>query len=132
MKILLMILLFIAFIGPSVDENKPFGLVFKDAVFNYLSSVDKTINYLSENYEVFKEIKDFPFRNNYEEVMKDRVFVKHTIESGQTLDNIIKMYNSNINDIENFRKVVLYENPEAVSSDYTLKSGLSILVPSEM
>lgn len=132
MKILLMILLFIAFIGPSVDENKSFGLVFKDAVFNYLSSVDKTINYLSENYEVFKEIKDFPFRNNYEEIMKNRVFVKHTIESGQTLDNIIKMYNSNINDMENFRKVVLYENPEAVSSDYTLKSGLSILVPSEM
>lgn len=132
MKILLIILLFIAFIGPAVDENKSLGLVIKDSIFNYLSSFDKTVDYLSENYEVFKNIKDFPFRNNYEKVMKDRIFVKHTIENGQTLDTIIRMYNSDINDMENFRKVVLYENPEAVSSDYTLKSGYSILVPSEM
>lgn len=132
MKLILTILLFIAFIGPSVDDNKSVSEVFKDALFNYVSSIDKTSTFLSENFEIFRELKEIPLKTKYEEVMKDRVFVKHTIESGQTLDMIIRMYNSDVDNMEKFRQIILNENKEAVSSDYSLKSGVSILVPSEM
>lgn len=132
MKLILLILLFIAFIGPAVDDDKTIGQVFKDALVNYVSSFDKTVMFLSDNSETFREIKDFPFRSSYEEIMQNRVFVRHTVTGGENLDSIIKLYNSEINDIEEFRKVVLYENPENVNNDYSLKSGSSILVPSDI
>jgi len=132
MKLILLILLVIAFIGPAVDKEKSIGEVFKDSLINYVSSVDRTVSFLSSHSETFNEIKEFPFRNSYEDVMKDRVFVKHTVTGGENLDSIIKLYNSQIDDIDEFRKVVLYENKENVSSDYSLIVGTTILIPSDI
>ena len=63
--------------------------------------------------------------------MKDRVFQSHLIQSGETLDSIIQLYNNNINDIEAFRKIVYKENQEIISSSYDVKAGEYILVPSD-
>ncbi|MDU7905094.1 MAG: hypothetical protein E7J33_06015 [Peptostreptococcaceae bacterium] len=63
--------------------------------------------------------------------MKNRTFVKHFVETGETLDDIIKIYNKDIDNIENFRKVVYKENSNVISDDYKLKSGEYILIPSE-
>ena len=62
--------------------------------------------------------------------MKDRVFQEHLIQSGETLDSIIQLYNTNIDDMEAFRKVVYKENQDIVSSSYDVKAGEYILVPS--
>ncbi|HSQ90217.1 hypothetical protein, partial [Romboutsia sp.] len=64
-------------------------------------------------------------------VMDDRHLVKHLVTSGETLDDIIKSYNSNIEDIENFRKVVYKENIGIVSKEYQVQSGEYITIPSE-
>ncbi|MFI3210284.1 MAG: hypothetical protein R3Y64_04455 [Peptostreptococcaceae bacterium] len=132
MKIILMILLFIAFIGPSVEDNKSITQVFKDSVVNYVSSVDNTVTYLSENSEVFRDITQSKIQNSYDNVMQNRVLVKHVINSGESLDSIIRFYNDEVKNIDEFRTVILNENPDSVSSDYSLKAGNSILVPSDI
>jgi type I restriction-modification system DNA methylase subunit len=63
--------------------------------------------------------------------MEDRVMEKHLVISGETLDDIIKTYNNNIDNIEDFRKVVYLENKDIVTKDYQVNTGEYILVPSE-
>lgn len=63
--------------------------------------------------------------------MKDRTLTKHLVVSGETLDSIINLYNNNIDNIEDFRKVVYKENKGTVSDDYELQAGQYIAIPSD-
>ena len=63
--------------------------------------------------------------------MKDRTFIKHLVASGETLDSLINLYNNEVGNIENFRKVVYKENNGIVSDNYELKSGQYIVIPSD-
>ena len=67
----------------------------------------------------------------YNKIMNTRVMEKHLVLAGQTLDDIIKTYNTDIDNIEDFRKVIYIENKDVVTKDYQVNYGEYILVPSE-
>ena len=132
MKYFLLCLIILSFIGPSVDDDKTTGNVLKDSVYNYITSLDNTFNYLVENVSFLSNISENSYKTSYNSIMKDRVFQEHLIQPGETLDSIILLYNKNIDDIESFRKVVYKENQDIVSSSYDVKAGQYILVPSDL
>lgn len=131
MKYILIFLIILSFIGPAVDDDKNFGSIFKDAFYNYVTCLDDTFNYLSDNVAFFEKLESIPYEKAYKSVMNDRHLTKHLVSSGETLDDIIKQYNTNIDDIENFRKVVYKENEGAISKSYDVQSGQYIVVPSD-
>lgn len=131
MKYFLLFLIILSFIGPVVDDNKSTDNIIKDSIYNYVTCLDSTFNYLVNNVSLFSNISESLYKKSYDTVMKDRVFQEHLILPGETLDSIIKLYNTNIDDIENFRKVVYKENSDVISNSYDVKAGEYILVPSE-
>ncbi|MEF9992362.1 MAG: hypothetical protein RRZ84_07410 [Romboutsia sp.] len=131
MKYLLIFLLALSFIGPSVEKGKTLPNVFKDGVYNYITSLDNSMNYLVENVPFFSKLALIPYENTYKRIMDDRHFTKHLVSYGESLDDIIKTYNSNIKDIHDFRKIIYKENPKVVSRDYQVQSGEYITIPSE-
>ena len=131
MKYFLLFLIILSFIGTSVSDDKTTGNVLKDSVYNYITSLDNTFNYLVENVSFFSNISENLYKTSYNSIMKDRIFQEHLVQPGETLDSIILLYNSNIDDMEVFRKVVYKENQDIISSSYDVKSGEYILVPSE-
>lgn len=131
MKYFLLFLIILSFIGPAVDDSKSIGDIVNNSIYNYITSVDNTVSYLVDNVSLFSNISEKLYKASYNSVMKDRVFQSHLIQSGETLDSIIQLYNNNINDIEAFRKIVYKENQEIISSSYDVKAGEYILVPSD-
>lgn len=131
MKYFLLFLIILSFIGPAVDDSKSIGDIVNDSIYNYITSVDNTVSYLVDNVSLFSNISEKSYKASYNSIMKDRVFQSHLIQSGETLDSIIQLYNNNINDIEAFRKIVYKENQEIISSSYDVKAGEYILVPSD-
>lgn len=131
MKYFLLFLIILSFIGPAVDDSKSIGDIVNNSIYNYITSVDNTVSYLVNNVSLFSNISEKLYKASYNSVMKDRVFQSHLIQSGETLDSIIQLYNNNINDIEAFRKIVYKENQEIISSSYDVKAGEYILVPSD-
>lgn len=131
MKYILIFLIVLSFIGPTADSDKSFVSVFKDGFYNYITCLDNTFNYLADNVDAFSKLTEIPYEKAYKDVMNDRHFTKHLVSSGETLDDIIKKYNTNIDDIENFRKVVYKENEGLVSKSYDVQSGEYIVVPSD-
>lgn len=131
MKYVISFLLILLFIAPVVEDGKSIPSVLKDGVYNYITSLDSSVNYLVSNIPALSKLIERPYSIAYDKVMKDRIFTKHLVLSGETLDDIIKEYNSHIDNIEDFRKVVYKENPEIVSSSYTIKSGDYIVVPTD-
>ncbi|KGJ48655.1 hypothetical protein KD33_13015 [Clostridium sp. NCR] len=131
MKYVLLIIVILLFIGPVVDDCTSLSQVFKEAIYNYITCLDTSVNYLSENVPAFNDLTELSYTKAYKKVMDGRHFVKHLVNSGETIDDIIKSYNTNIEDIDDFRKVVYKENIDIISSDYNIKSGEYILVPSE-
>jgi hypothetical protein len=77
------------------------------------------------------KIPDYFQSHIYNSIMKDRVFQEHLVQSGETLDSIIQLYNNNIEDIDAFRKVVYKENKDVISNSYDIKAGEYIIVPSD-
>ena len=130
MKYFLLFLIILSFIGTSVSDDKTTGNVLKDSVYNYITSLDNTFNYLVENVSFFSNISENSYKTSYNSIMKDRILQEHLVQPGETLDSIIQLYNTNIDDIEAFRKVVYKENQDIVSSSYDVKAGEYILVPS--
>ena len=63
--------------------------------------------------------------------MANRTFVKHFVLAGETIDNIIKKYNNDVDDLESFRKVIYKENIGLVSDTYEVKSGEYLTVPTD-
>ncbi|WP_304969389.1 hypothetical protein [Romboutsia ilealis] len=131
MKYFLLFLIILSFIGPAVDDSKSIGDILNNSIYNYITSVDNTVSYLVNNVSLFSNISEKSYKASYNSIMKDRVFQSHLIQSGETLDSIIQLYNNNINDIEAFRKIVYKENQEIISSSYDVKAGEYILVPSD-
>ncbi|WP_373600931.1 hypothetical protein [Paraclostridium bifermentans] len=131
MKYILIFIVILLFISPNVDKCNSIGEALKSGIYNYITCVDNTVNYLVENTSFFNKLSEIPYTNAYKNIMSDRHFVKHFIEYGETLDDIIKFYNKDINNLDDFRKVVYKENSDIVSKDYDLKAGNYILVPSE-
>lgn len=131
MKYLLIFILTLFFISPNISDCTSFSQVIKSGIYNYITCLDKSFDYLNENVPAFNQITKIPYIKTYEEIMSNRYFVKHFVKQGQTLDDIIKTYNKDIENIEKFRKVVHKKNPNVISRDYNLKSGEYILVPSE-
>lgn len=131
MKYILIFLIVLSFIGPTADSDKSLGSVFKDGFYNYITCLDNTMNYLVDNVPTFANLSEIPYKKAYKSVMNNRHLTKHLVSSGETLDDIIKIYNTDINDIENFRKVVYKENEGVVSKSYDVQSGEYIVVPSD-
>lgn len=131
MKYILFFLIILSFIGPVADKEKSFDSVIKDSIYNYITCLDNSINYLSNNFTFVDKILNIQYELAYNNIMEDRVMEKHLVISGETLDDIIKTYNNNIDNIEDFRKVVYLENKDIVTKDYQVNTGEYILVPSE-
>lgn len=131
MKYILFFLIILSFIGPVADKEKSFDSVIKDSIYNYITCLDNSINYLSNNFTFVDKILNIEYELAYNNIMEDRVMEKHLVISGETLDDIIKTYNNNIDNIEDFRKVVYLENKDTVTKDYQVNTGEYILVPSE-
>ena len=131
MKYILFFLIILSFIGPVANKEKSFGSVIKDSIYNYITCLDNSINYLSNNFTFVDKILNIQYELAYNNIMEDRVMEKHLVISGETLDDIIKTYNNNIDNIEDFRKVVYLENKDTVTKDYQVNTGEYILVPSE-
>ena len=131
MKYILLFLIILSFIGPVADKEKSFDSVIKDSIYNYITCLDNSINYLSNNFTFVDKILNIQYELAYNNIMEDRVMEKHLVISGETLDDIIKTYNNNIDNIEDFRKVVYLENKDTVTKDYQVNTGEYILVPSE-
>lgn len=131
MKYILFFLIILSFIGPVADKEKSFDSVIKDSIYNYITCLDNSINYLSNNFTFVDKILNIQYELAYNNIMEDRVMEKHLVISGETLDDIIKTYNNNIDNIEDFRKVVYLENKDTVTKEYQANTGEYILVPSE-
>ncbi|CEI72320.1 MULTISPECIES: hypothetical protein [Romboutsia] len=130
MKYLFIFLFIITFISPSVDKGYSSNII-RSSVYNYITSLDRAKDYFVENVSFFSKLSKLSYKKAYDNVMKDRILVKHLVLSGETLDDIIKIYNSDIENIEYFRLVALNENPDTISKDYQISYGDYILVPSE-
>lgn len=130
MKYLFIFLFIITFISPSVDKEYSSNII-RSSIYNYIASLDRAKDYLVENVSFFSKLSKVAYKKAYDKVMKDRILVKHLVLSGETLDDIIKIYNSDIENIEYFRLVALNENPDTISKDYQISYGDYILVPSE-
>jgi adenylosuccinate synthase len=125
------ILLALLIISTAVDEDLSTTSLIRQCAYNYITCLSNSINYLGENLSVFSQIKNKPYEKTYTKVMKNRSLIKHYVNSGESIDQIIKTYNSDINkDIDAFREVVYKENQGIVSSDYNVQAGEYILVPS--
>ena len=110
MKYILLFLIILSFIGPASDKDKSTSDVIKDSIYNYVTCLDNSFNYLVNNVSLFSNISEKLYKTSY--------------------DSIIQLYNTNIDDMEAFRKVVYKENQDIVSSSYDVKAGEYILVPS--
>lgn len=131
MKYIMTILLALLIISTAVDEDLSTTSLIRQCAYNYITCLSNSINYLGENLSVFSQIKNKPYEKTYTKVMKNRSLIKHYVNSGESIDQIIKTYNSNIDkDIDDFREVVYKENQGIVSSDYNVQAGEYILVPS--
>ena len=131
MKYIKTILLALLIISTAVDEDLSTTSLIRQCAYNYITCLSNSINYLGENVSVFSQIKNKPYEKIYTKVMKNRSLIKHYVNSGESIDQIIKTYNSNIDkDIDDFREVVYKENQGIVSSDYNVQAGEYILVPS--
>jgi len=130
---LISFLLFLVFVAPNIKEDVDISQSFRDGFYDYLTSLDKAVDYANENIPFISKITNMSYNKTYKKVMEDRFLTKHLVSSGETLDYIIKKYNSSIsdNDLEDFRKVVYKENIDVVSEDYSIQSGKYILVPKE-
>ena len=130
---LISFLLFLVFVAPNIKEDVDISQSFRDGFYDYLTSLDKAVDYANENIPFISKITNMSYNKIYKKVMEDRFLTKHLVSSGETLDYIIKKYNSSIsdNDLEDFRKVVYKENIDVVSEDYSIQSGKYILVPKE-
>lgn len=131
MKYFLLFLIILSFIGPAANNNDTTNDVIKNTLYNYVTCLDSTFNYLVNNVSYFSSLSEKLYETSYESVMKDRVFQEHLIQPGETLDSIIKLYNNEIDNIETFRKVVYKENQDIISSSYDVTAGEYILVPSD-
>lgn len=131
MKYIMTILLALLIISTAVDEDLSTTSLIRQCAYNYITCLSNSINYLGENVSVFSQIKNKPYEKTYTKVMKNRSLIKHYVNSGESIDQIIKTYNSDIDkDIDAFREVVYKENQGIVSSDYNVQAGEYILVPS--
>lgn len=131
MKYIITILLALLIISTAVDEDLSTTSLIRQCAYNYITCLSNSINYLGENISVFSQIKNKPYEKTYTKVMKNRSLIKHYVNSGESIDQIIKTYNSDIDkDIDAFREVVYKENQGIVSSDYNVQAGEYILVPS--
>lgn len=132
MKYIVATLICLLLISSAVDEDLTTTSLIRQCLYNYITCLSNSFDYLDENVEVFSQIKNKPYERTYSIVMKDRSLIKHYVETGESLDQIIKMYNPDIDKkIDDFREVVYKENQSIVSSDYQIKSGEYILVPSK-
>ncbi len=132
MKYVFTILITFLLISTAVDEDLSTTSLIRQCIYNYITCLSTSFDYLGENVEVFAQIKNKPYERTYSNIMKDRNMVKHYVENGESLDQIIKEYNPDVdNNIDDFREVVYKENKDIVSSDYQIKSGEYILVPSK-
>lgn len=132
MKYVISILLSLILISTAVDEDLSTTSLLRQCLYNYITCLSDSIDYLNNNLEIFSKFKNKPYEKTYLKVMKDRIMIKHYVTNGENIDQIIKNYNLNIpGDINDFREVVYKENQGVVSSDYQIQAGEYILVPSE-
>lgn len=133
MKYFLLCILVLFFIAPNIDKSDTISEVFRDSFYDYITCIDRSTSYLTENIPLLKRLSNIPYEKMYTKIMSTRTLTKHLVSNGETIDDIIKKYNYNItnNDLKYFRKIIYKENIELVSDDYNIQAGESILVPTE-
>ncbi|MBC5995527.1 hypothetical protein EAI30_03750 [Romboutsia ilealis] len=133
MKYFLSFLLILFFISPNIEKDKSISEVFRDGFFNYITCLDKSFNYAKQNFPIISTLTELSYEKTYNKIMDTRSFTKHLVSSGETIDDIIKKYNFNINnsDLDDFREIIYKENSDVVSEDYNIQSGEYIFVPTE-
>ena len=133
MKYFLSFLLILFFISPNIEKDKSISEVFRDGFFNYITCLDKSFNYAKQNFPIISTLTELSYEKSYNKIMDTRSFTKHLVSSGETIDDIIKKYNFNINnsDLDDFREIIYKENSDVVSEDYNIQSGEYIFVPTE-
>ena len=133
MKYFLSFLLILFFISPNIEKDKSISEVFRDVFFNYITCLDKSFNYAKQNFPIISTLTELSYEKTYNKIMDTRSFTKHLVSSGETIDDIIKKYNFNINnsDLDDFREIIYKENSDVVSEDYNIQSGEYIFVPTE-
>lgn len=134
MKLMLIsFLAFIIFVSPNIKEDVDISQSFREGFYDYLTSFDRAVDYINDNVPFISKLSNMAYNKTYEKIMADRFLIKHLVNSGETLDYIIKKYNASIDDtdLEDFRKIVYKENIGIVSEDYSIQSGQYILVPKE-
>jgi hypothetical protein len=114
------------------SENiKISGDILRESIFNYISCLDAGLDIIDNSMPVMGGLKNFTYERTYNKVMKNREFISHIVEDGENLDDIIKKYNTDIDDIDDFRKVTKEKNKTKVSDTYDIQSGEELLIPSE-
>ena len=133
MKYFLSFLLILFFISPNIEKDKSISEVFRDGFFNYITCLDKSFNNAKQNFPIISTLTELSYEKTYNKIMDTRSFTKHLVSSGETIDDIIKKYNFNINnsDLDDFREIIYKENSDVVSEDYNIQSGEYIFVPTE-
>ncbi|MGL5750530.1 MAG: hypothetical protein ACRCXT_08390 [Paraclostridium sp.] len=132
MKYIIIILISFLLISTTVDEDLTNTSLIRQCIYNYITCLSSSFDYLGENVEVFAQLQNIPYERTYSSVMENRILVKHYVENGENIDQIIKKYNPNIDsNLGDLREVIYKENTNIVSSDYQVKSGEYILVPCE-
>lgn len=117
-----------------IDKEEPIKVssdFLRESVYNYITSLDAGLDMIDNSIPVMGGLKNFTYERTYNKVMKNRKFISHTVEDGENLDEIIKKYNTDIDDIDDFRRVAKEENKNKVSETYDIQFGEELLIPSE-
>lgn len=117
-----------------VDKEEPIKMssdFLRESIYNYITSLDAGLDIIDDSMPVIGGLKNFTYERTYNKVMKNREFINHIVEDGENLDEIIKKYNNNTGDIDDFRKVIKEKNKNKVSDTYDIQSGEELLIPSE-
>ena len=106
--ILIFFFTFIIFVSPNIKEDVDISQSFREGFYDYLTSFDRAVDYINDNVPFISKLSNMAYNKTYEKIMADRFLIKHLVNSGETLDYIIKKYNASIDDtdLEDFRKIV--------------------------
>ena len=131
MKYLLVFLIVLSLFNP-YSNNEVYETSFiRNVIYKYITSLDNTIDYALNNVPYVQNLASSIYEKRFEKIMLDKTITKHFVYPGETLDEILKKYNKDTDNINTLRKIVLFENPDVVSDSYDLQSNTFINVPSD-
>ena len=83
MKYFLLCILILLFIAPNVDNNNSISEIFRDSFFDYITCIDRSTSYLTENIPLLKRLSNIPYEKMYTKIMSTRTLTKHLVSNGE-------------------------------------------------